>query len=97
MDPIITNTLLGSIIMAVGWMGRTLWESIKAYKTGHKADLQRRDEIIADLEARLTALRRRKKDLRGEYDFLRAWLLAQEVLSSDQLEKLPKPPPRDHD
>lgn len=96
MDPIITNTLLGSIIMAVGWMGRTLWESIKAYKTGHKAELQQRDEIIADLEAQLIAIRRRKKDLRGEYDYFRAWVLAQEVLTADQLAKMPKPPPREH-
>lgn len=96
MDPIITNTLLGTIIAAVGWMGRTLWESIKAYKTGHKAELQQRDEIIADLESQLTALRRRKKDLRGEYDYFRAWVLAQEVLTADQLAKMPKPPPREN-
>ena len=71
MDPIITNTLLGTIIAAVGWMGRTLWESIKAYKTGHKEALQQRDEIIADKESQIVALKRRKSDLRNEYDYLR--------------------------
>lgn len=95
MDPIITNTLLGTIIAALGWMGRTLWESVKAYKTGHKEQLQKRDEIIVDLESQLETIRRRKKDLRGEYDYFRAWVLAQEVLNSDQLAKMPKPPPRE--
>lgn len=95
MDPIITNTLLGAIIAALGWMGRTLWESVKAYKTGHKEQLQKRDDIIADLESQLTASRRRKKDLRGEYDYMRAWILSQ-PLTEDQLAKMPKPPPRDH-
>lgn len=96
MDPIITNTILGAIVAALGWMGRTLYQSVKDYRTGHKEALQSRDEIIADLEAQLSASRRRKKDLRGEYDYFRAWVLAQEVLSSDQLDKMPKPPSRNH-
>jgi len=90
-DPIITNTLLGTIIAAVGWMGRTLWESIKAYKTGHKEALQQRDEIIAEKDAQITALKRRKSDLRTEYDYLRAWILSQ-PLTEDQLSRLPKKP-----
>lgn len=91
MDPIITNTLLGTIIAAVGWMGRTLWESIKAYKTGHKEALQQRDEIIADKDSQIVALKRRKSDLRNEYDYLRRWILSQ-PLTEDQLAKMPRPP-----
>lgn len=91
MDPIITNTLLGTIIAAVGWMGRTLWESIKAYKTGHAEALQQRDEIIADKESQIVALKRRKADLRNEYDYLRRWILSQ-PLTEEQLAKMPRPP-----
>jgi len=95
MDPIITNTLLVALFTVLGWMGKTLYQSITDYRTGHKEALQARDEIIADLEAQLKSLSRRKKDLRGEYDYFRAWVLAQESLTSDQVEKMPKPPTRD--
>lgn len=95
MDPIITNTLLGTIIAAVGWMGRTLWESVKAYKTGHAEALQQRDEIIADNESQIVALKRRKTYLHNEYNYMRAWILSQ-PLTEDQLKRMPKPPPRDH-
>jgi len=91
-DPIITNTLLGTIIAAVGWMGRTLWESIKAYKTGHKEALQQRDEIIAEKDSQIAALKRRKSNLGNEYSYLRAWILSQ-PLTEDQLARMPKPPP----
>lgn len=95
MDPAIITTLLTLIGGALGWLGKALMDAIRQYKSGHKAELQRRDEIIADKDSEITALRRRKKDLRGEYDYFRAWVLAQEVLSADQLAKMPKPPPRE--
>ena len=95
MDPAIITTLLTLIGGALGWLGKALMDAIRQYKSGHKAELQQRDEIIADKDSEITALRRRKKDLRGEYDYFRAWVLAQEVLSPDQLANMPKPPPRD--
>ena len=95
MDPAIITTLLTLIGGALGWLGKALMDAIRQYKSGHKAELQQRDEIIADKDSEITALRRRKKDLRGEYDYFRAWVLAQEAFSPDQLAKMPKPPPRD--
>ena len=95
MDPIITNTLLVALFTVLGWMGKTLYQSITDYRTGHKEALQARDEIIADLETQLKSLSRRKKDLRGEYDYFRAWVLAQDALTAEQIAKIPKPPPRE--
>jgi UDP-3-O-acyl-N-acetylglucosamine deacetylase len=90
-DPAIITTLLTLIGGALGWLGKALMDAIRQYKTGHKEELQRRDEIIADKDVELTALKRRKANLRNEYNFLRAWILSQ-GLSEDQLTRMPKPP-----
>lgn len=94
MDPAIITTLLTLIGGALGWLGKALMDAIRQYKTGHKEELQRRDEIINEKDAQITVLKRRKSDWRTEYDYLRAWILSQ-PLTEDQLSRLPKKPP-DH-
>lgn len=91
MDPAIITTLLTLISGALGWLGKALMDAIRQYKSGHKAELQQRDEIIADKDSEITTLKRRKSTLIREYDFLRAWILSQR-LSEDQLKRMPKPP-----
>lgn len=91
MDPAIITTLLTLIGGALGWLGKALMDAIRQYKSGHKAELQQRDEIIADRDAQLTVLKRRKANLRNEYNYLRAWILSQ-GLTEDQLARMPKQP-----
>lgn len=91
MDPAIITTLLTLIGGALGWLGKALVDAIRQYKSGHKEELQRRDEIIAEKDAELAMVKRRKANLRNEYNFLRAWILSQ-GLSEDQLTRMPKPP-----
>ena len=91
MDPAIITTLLTLIGGALGWLGKALMDAIRQYKSGHKAELQQRDEIISDRDAQLTVLKRRKSALRNEYNYLRAWILSQ-GLTEEQLARMPKPP-----
>ena len=91
MDPAIITTLLTLIGGALGWLGKALVDSIRQYKSGHKAELQQRDEIIADRDAELTVTKRRKASLINDYNYLRAWILSQ-GLTEEQLSRMPKPP-----
>lgn len=91
MDPAIITTLLTLISGALGWLGKALMDAIRQYKSGHKAELQQRDEIIADRDAELTVTKRRKAALRNDYNYLRAWILSQ-GLTEEQLSRMPKPP-----
>lgn len=91
MDPAIITTLLTLIGGALGWMGKALLDAIRQYKSGHKAELQQRDEAIADRNAELTLLKRRKAALTNDYNYLRAWVLSQ-GLTEEQLARMPKPP-----
>lgn len=91
MDPAIITTLLTLIGGALGWLGKALMDAIRQYKNGHKEALQQRDEIIAEKDAELAMVKRRKAARVNDYNYLRAWILSQ-GLTEEQLSRMPKPP-----
>lgn len=93
MDPAIITTLLTLIGGALGWLGKALMDAIRQYKSGHKAELQQRDEQIEEIRAQKLSWKRQAGDWESEYRYLRAWILAQN-LDSEQLGNMPRVPPQ---
>lgn len=90
MTPAVVQIITALIGGTVGVFATFFLQSVKEWHDGRKDEAQR---IAEKMEQAKTE----KRAWQQEYDYLRAWILAQEVLNSDQLAKMPKPPPREHD
>lgn len=85
MDATITVALIN---LAGGGLGVLIVQGGWKWIRGHYSAVQ-------DAEDKAEEARKELADLRHEYDYLRAWILAQ-PLTEDQLSRIPKPPDRHH-
>ena len=83
MDTTITVALIN---LAGGGLGVLILQGIWKWLRGHYSAVQ-------EAEDKAEEARKELADLRHEYDYLRAWILAQ-PLTEDQLSRIPKPPER---
>ena len=86
MDATITVALIN---LAGGGLGMLILQGGWKWIRGHYSAVQ-------DAEDKAEAARKDLADLRHEYDYLRAWILAQ-PLTEDQLARIPKAPDRHRD
>lgn len=83
MDATITVALIN---LAGGGLGMLIVQGLWKWLRGHYSSVQEAEDKAEDARKALA-------DLRHEYDFLRAWILAQ-PLTEDQLARIPKTPER---
>lgn len=83
MDATITVALIN---LAGGGLGMLIMQGVWKWLRGHYSAVQQAEDKAEEAKKALA-------DLRHEYDYLRAWILAQQ-LTEDQLERIPKPPER---
>ena len=83
MDATITVALIN---LAGGGLGVLILQGVWKWLHGHYSAVQ-------EAEDKAEEARKALADLRHEYDYLRAWILAQ-PLTEDQLSRIPKPPER---
>ena len=83
MDATITDALIN---LAGGGLGVLILQGVWKWLRGHYSAGQ-------EAEDKAEEARKALADLRHEYDYLRAWILAQ-PLTEDQLSRIPKPPER---
>ena len=83
MDATITVALIN---LAGGGLGMLIVQGLWKWLRGYYSSVQ-------EAEDKAEEARKALADLRHEYDFLRAWILAQ-PLTEDQLARIPKPPER---
>ena len=83
MDATITVALIN---LAGGGLGMLIIQGAWKWVRGHYSAVQ-------EAEDKAEEARKALADLRHEYDFLRAWILAQ-PLTEDQLSRIPKAPER---
>ena len=83
MDTTITVALIN---LAGGGLGMLIVQGVWKWLRGHYSSVQ-------EAEDKAEEARKALADLRHEYDYLRAWILAQ-PLTEDQLERIPKAPER---
>lgn len=83
MDTTITVALIN---LAGGGLGVLIIQGLWKWLRGHYSAVQHAED-------RAEEARKALADLRHEYDYLRAWILAQ-PLTEDQLVRIPKPPQR---
>ena len=85
MDATITVALIN---LAGGGLGMLILQGGWKWLRGHYSAVQEAEDKAEEAKKALA-------DLRHEYDFLRAWILAQ-PLTEDQLSRIPKAPDRHH-
>ena len=83
MDTTLTVALIN---LAGGGLGMLIVQGVWKWLRGHYSSVQ-------EAEDKAEAARKDLADLRHEYDYLRAWILAQ-PLTEDQLDRIPKAPER---
>lgn len=83
MDTTITVALIN---LAGGGLGVLILQGVWKWLRGHYSAVQ-------DAEDKAEEAKKALADLHHEYDYLRAWILAQS-LTEDQLARIPKPPER---
>ena len=83
MDTTITVALIN---LAGGGLGVLILQGVWKWLRGHYSAVQTAEDKAEEAKKALA-------DLRNEYDYLRAWILAQ-PLTEDQLARIPKPPQR---
>lgn len=86
MDATITVALIN---LAGGGLGMLIIQGGWKWIRGHYSAVQAAEDKAEEAKKALA-------DLRHEYDFLRAWILAQ-PLTEDQLSRIPKAPDRHRD
>ena len=85
MDATITVAIIN---LAGGGLGMLIIQGAWKWVRGHYSAVQAAED-------KAEAARKALADLRHEYDYLRAWILAQ-PLTEDQLARIPKAPERHH-
>ena len=85
MDATITVALIN---LAGGGLGMLILQGGWKWVRGHYSAVQAAEDKAEEARKALA-------DLRHEYDYLRAWILAQ-PLTEDQLSRIPKAPDRHH-
>lgn len=85
MDATITVALIN---LAGGGLGVLIMQGVWKWLRGHYSAVQAAEDKAEEARKALA-------DLRHEYDYLRAWILAQ-PLTEDQLSRIPKAPDRHH-
>lgn len=88
MTPAVVQIITALIGGTVGVFATFFLQSVKDWHDGRKDEAQKIAEKMAHAKAE-------KRRWQQEYDYLRAWILAQNALSDIQLAKMPKPPSRD--
>ena len=83
MDATITVALIN---LAGGGLGVLILQGVWKWIRGHYSTVQAAEDKAEEAKKALA-------DLRHEYDYLRAWILAQ-PLTEDQLARIPKAPDR---
>lgn len=83
MDATITVALIN---LAGGGLGVLILQGVWKWLRGHYSAVQKAEDEAEEARKALA-------DLRYEYDYLRAWILAQ-PLTEDQLARIPEPPER---
>ena len=83
MDATITVALIN---LAGGGLGMLIVQGVWKWLRGHYSSVQEAEDKAEEARNALA-------DLRNEYDYLRAWILAQ-PLTEDQLARIPKAPER---
>lgn len=86
MDATITVALIN---LAGGGLGMLIIQGLWKWIRGHYSAVQAAEDKAEEAKKALA-------DLRHEYDYLRAWILAQ-PLTEDQLSRIPKAPDRHRD
>ena len=86
MDTTLTVALIN---LAGGGLGMLIVQGVWKWLRGHYSAVQEAEDKAEEAMKALA-------DLRHEYDYLRAWILAQ-PLTEDQLERIPKAPERARD